>query len=175
MRSYAAEHIFAPLGMAHCTWSLAATPRALSATPYELGDSGAPHPIAPVTFPDWPSGMLTTSAAEFMRFIAAASNGGAAYGARILPAADMAAMLHPERPAGLPAWLTGQGLGWMMSRLDGRELVEHWGGDEGAFTAAYLDPRNRAGVLILTNLSASTASRDAIKVIAARLLRVAVP
>lgn len=170
MREQTARTIFAPLRMKHTSWSLAGTPEALRATPYEMVD-GARAAIEPVGFPDWPVGMIRASIADLTAFAAASANGGQAHGARILSSQAMTGMLDMQTPAGLPDWLTGQGLGWQASNLDGRPRPNHWGGDPGVFTAAYLDPATRSAAVILTNLTLSDASKTAVKAIAARLLQ----
>ncbi|MDP3747326.1 MAG: serine hydrolase domain-containing protein [Phenylobacterium sp.] len=169
MREQTREAIFAPLGMRHTSWTIAGTPEALRATPYDLVD-GALGPVAPVGFPDWPVGMIRCSISDLMRFVAASANGGVARGTRIVSEQGMAQMLDMKTPPGLPDWLTGQGLGWMESKLGDGVKANHWGGDPGVFTAAYLDPASRSGVAILTNMTASAESKAAVKRIAARLL-----
>ena len=109
-----------------------------------------------------------------MPFVAASANGGATTKKRMLGGESMAQMLDMRRPAGLPTWLTGQGLGWMESADGGTPHINHWGGDPGVFTAAYIDPATTTGVAIFTNGSATAASKAAIKAIAARLLDPAV-
>jgi CubicO group peptidase (beta-lactamase class C family) len=79
-------------------------------------------------------------------------------------------MLTMTVPSGLPSWVSGQGLGWMESNSHGKRLINHWGGDPGVFTAVYLDPVTTTGVAIFTNMSATPASKNAIKSIAEHLL-----
>ncbi|TWB80227.1 CubicO group peptidase (beta-lactamase class C family) [Nitrospirillum amazonense] len=160
------QFLMAPLGLHHSYWTLGEVPPVLAATPYE--DS---KPVATMGFPDWSAGMLQSSAADFTRYIAACANDGAAEGARVLPAGTMAQMLTRQPAPNLPGWLSGQGLGWMMGPLDGADRWEHWGGAEGIFTVAYLDPGRRQGVTILTNATATDAAKAAVKKVAARLLR----
>lgn len=171
MRQQTRERIFAPLGMHDTHWRLSDTPKRRSATPYDVID-GVLKPLEPVGFPDWPVGMLRSSVADFTRFVAASANGGAAQGVRILRSETMAQMLDMQTPIGLPDWLTGQGLGWMASRLNGAVKPNHWGGDPGVFTAVYLDPASQAGVVLFSNASASSQSKSAIRNIASRLLSV---
>lgn len=165
MRLQSRERIFAPLGMHHTSWSLAGVPEALRATPYDLID-GKPAPVEPVGFPDWPAGMIRSSAADLIRFVGASANRGG----RVLSPSRQAQMLEMTRPAGLPGWLTGQGLGWQASKLAGGARPNHWGGDPGVFTVAYLDPETRSAAVVLTNLTVSAAGKDAVQAIAARLL-----
>jgi len=169
LREQATARVFAPLGMRKVSWTIAGTPEPLRVTPYELVDDRLVA-VEPVGFPDWSAGMLRASVADFARFLAAAANSGEAAQGRIASAATLREMFSLDRPADLAPWLTGQGLGWEGSVLAGRPLIEHWGGDPGVFTAAYVDPAARSGVAVFTNSSATTAGRDAVKAIAARLL-----
>ena len=165
MRAWSTAQIFAPLGMDHTSWTLAGTPEALRATPYDLVD-GRLAPVEPVGFPDWPAGMIRASVADMARFVGMVANGGAP----TLSPEIQAQMLAMSRPKGLPTWLTGQGLGWQESLLDERPVANHWGGDPGVFTAAYVDARSRRGAVVLTNVTASDAAKAAVKAIAERLL-----
>jgi CubicO group peptidase (beta-lactamase class C family) len=169
MREQTRERIFMPLGMRHTSWTISGTPEPLRATPYD-DVNGVLAPAEPVGFPDWATGMLRSSIADFTRFVAASANGGTAGRNRIVDARAMAEMLDMKTPSGLPGWLSGQGLGWAASKLEGAEMPNHWGGDPGVFTAAYLDPPNRTGVAIFTNATASNERKTAVKSIASRLL-----
>ena len=161
---------FALLEPFELSWNETLAPL-LAADPAErrLPDAG-PAPVEPLSCPDWPAGMIRSSIAAFMPFVAASANGGAARGRRILSESGMAQMLDMRAPTGLPAWLTGQGLGWMASPLDGATRPNHWGGDDGVFTAVYLDPSKRRGVGVFTNMTATAESKAAVKAIAGRLL-----
>lgn len=174
MREQTHRDIFAPLAMDHTSWTIKGVPEPLHAVGYDLVD-GALVAVEPVGFPDWPAGMMRSSIGDFMKFVAASANAGQAGGTRVLGAAAMAQMLEMRTPAGLPAWLSGQGLGWMESMLGGLARPNHWGGDPGVFTAVYLAPATRSGVAIFTNVSVSAENRTAIKNIAARLLSWARP
>ena len=169
MRAFTRERLFRPLGLRHIAWTLADTPVGLRATPYDLVDE-VPTPVRPVGFPDWPAGMIRASVSDLTLLAGAVANGGAVGQRRLLRSAGNAEMLTIRKPAGLPDWLTGQGLGWQQSLLDGRPRINHWGGDPGVFTMAYLDPDRRTAVVVLSNMSATPQSRDALKAIAAQAL-----
>lgn len=173
MREQTRRDIFMPLAMEHTSWTIKDTPALRSAEPYDLVD-GALVAVQPVGFPDWPVGMLRSSISDFMKFIAAAANAGHSGGVSVLGASAMAQMVAMQAPAGLPAWLSGQGLGWMESSLGGRAMPNHWGGDPGVFAAAYLDPATRSGVAVFTNVSASAENKVAVKNIANRLFQLAI-
>jgi CubicO group peptidase (beta-lactamase class C family) len=110
--------------------------------------------------------MIRASATDLIRFVGAAAD----QGGPILAQKAQAQMLAMARPPGLPAWLSGQGLGWQESPLDGTARPNHWGGDPGVFTVAYLDPQDRSAVVVLTNTSATEAAKTAVRAIATRLL-----
>ena len=173
MRELSRKEIFVPLAMDHTSWTIKDTPQLHSAVPYELVD-GALVAVQPVGFPDWPAGMLRSSIGDFMKFVAASANGGRSGGVDLLGTAAMAQMLEMKTPAGLPAWLSGQGLGWMESPLAGQARPNHWGGDPGVFTAVYLAPAARSGVAIFTNVGASAETKTAVKNIAHRLFQAAI-
>ncbi len=173
MREQTRRDIFAPLGMDHTSWTIKDTPQLHSAVPYDRVDS-ALIAVKPVGFPDWSAGMLRSSISDFMKFVAASANGGRSGGVELLGAAAMAQMLDMRAPAGLPEWLSGQGLGWMASPLAGQVRPNHWGGDPGVFTAVYLAPATRCGVAIFTNVGTSTENRTALENIADRLFQAAV-
>ncbi|KAB2858050.1 MAG: serine hydrolase [Sphingopyxis terrae] len=167
-RTYLQRRLFSPLGMDHLPWTLADVPAGLRVTPYEI-DAQRLVPVAPVGFPDWPAGMLRASISGLMPFVAASANHGRTGSCRMLAETSMDEMLHMQKPPGLPAWLTGQGLGWMESEGEGAPRINHWGGDPGVFTAVYLDPATTTGIAILTNGSATAPSKAAIKTIARKL------
>ncbi|MCW6533255.1 serine hydrolase domain-containing protein [Sphingomonas lycopersici] len=164
------EHIFRPMGLRRIAWTIADTPAALRVTPYDVVD-GKVAATDPVGFPDWPAGMIRASIGDLTRLVAIVANRGIAAGQRIVSAPAVAAMLDMQRPAGLPAWLSGQGLAWQQSPLGDRPLANHWGGDPGVFTMAYVDPARRTGIALLSNLSATEESRRAMKTIAAAAMR----
>ncbi len=174
LRIFTQRRLFAPLHMRHVSWTIAGVPDRLNATPYDMVDDRL-VPVDPVGFPDWSAGMLRASIADFMPFVAASANGGAAGGTRIISAAGAAEMLAMRVPAGLPEWLTGQGLGWMESHTALTPRINHWGGDPGVFTAVYVDPASATGVAIFTNSSATSASRTATKAIADHIFTTAHP
>jgi CubicO group peptidase (beta-lactamase class C family) len=163
-RKWINAHLFRPLGMRNYAWrpmDWAARP---IATPYDA-DNGTLKAVDPVTFPDWPAGMLRISVNSFMPFLAASANQGATLDTRMLSAASQQQMLKIEHPTGLPAWISGQGLGWMASPEGGRDWINHWGGDPGVFTMAYIDPVARSGVALFANTSATKESKTAMKAI----------
>lgn len=163
-RNYLRDRLFDPLGMTHCSWTIADVPSRRRVIPYAMSD-GRPMPVEPVGFPDWSAGMLRASIGSFMPYVAAAANRGSTERTHMLAAPSMAQMLTMHAPPGLPAWMTGQGLGWMETADGGIPRINHWGGDPGVFTAAYLDPVSATGVAVFANISVTESSKKAIKAI----------
>lgn len=168
-RNYLRQRLFDRLGMREVSWTVAGVPARLRVIPYESGDGGLVS-VEPVGFPDWSTGMLRTSISSFMPFVAAAANRGMAGHTKMLDETSMAQLLTMHAPPGLPSWMTGQGLGWMESADGGKPHINHWGGDPGVFTAAYLDPASTTGIAIFTNGTATDRSKVAMKAIARHLL-----
>lgn len=169
LRRFVDSRVFVPLGVRDTCWTIAGVPAGREVTPYDMTDAG-PVPVPPVGAPDWGGSMLRASIRGFMPYVAASANGGVGDSARMLTSAGEAAMLTMATPAGLPAWLDGQGLGWQTSKLGGVMRPNHWGGDPGVFTAVYLDPATRAGVAIFTNSTATDKAKTMLKAVAERLL-----
>lgn len=172
LRAVIQAELLGPLGLRHTAWTIADTPIGHRVTPYDL-DDGRVVPVDPVGFPDWAAGMMRSSIADLTRLVAVVANGGVVGKQRIIGAKASAAMLAMTRPPGLPAWLTGQGLAWQQAPLAGVPVANHWGGDPGVFTMAYVDPVRRIGVVLLSNLSATQDSRQALKAIAAEAMAMA--
>jgi CubicO group peptidase (beta-lactamase class C family) len=68
----------------------------------------------------------------------------------------MKAMLENRRPAGQ----TKIGLGWLICSADGREIVWHNGATEGFRSFAGYDPKERIGVVVLSNASTPSGVDD---------------
>lgn len=168
LRTYLDRSVFQPLGIHQLAWKLSGISLGSAAMPYDDAD-GPMKAVAPVALPDWPAGMLRASVGDFTRFIAMAANQGKSGSVRTLTGESVDQMLAMRSFPAMPTWLSGQGLGWAESPLDGVKRPNHWGGDPGVFTAAYLDPPTRSGVVIFTNATATAPRKDAVKAIAAKL------
>lgn len=115
--------------------------------------------------------MIRASVSDVALLAAVVANGGVARKKRLLSSAGCAEMLAMRMPAGMPNWLTGQGLGWQQSLLGGVPRINHWGGDPGVLTMVYLDPDRSAAVVVLCNTSGTPKCRDALKAIVAQSLQ----
>ena len=102
--------------------------------------------LAPVANWDLPTlagaGALRSSANDMLTFLEAF------LGYRESPLAPaMKAMLEVRRPAGQ----TNIGLGWLILSVDGREIAWHNGGTGGFRSFVGYDPKERIGVVVLSN------------------------
>ena len=172
MRTVIDRDMFKPLGMKNTSWTIANTPCAQRVQPYAYKEGGYVKEPA-VGFAEWAAGMLRCSVDDYTRFLAASSNRGRAGGFRLIGPESVQQMLTRPELDGFPEWMSGQGLGWSFAPLDGKAHPSHYGGDPGVFTATYLDPANRSGVVVMMNVYADAPRRDLVKVIARRLFALA--
>ena len=169
--AYTQEQLFEPLGMDSTAWSLAGLPRrAAVATPYAHKEAGV-QALPPVGYPDWPAGLLRSSANDFARFLAIYSNGGRADGHRYLQDATLQQFFAPQAISLPPAELAAsQALIWVMRDADGRPLATVAGNDPGAAAIVCVDRASRTAVLAFANVSADREFRTFQKEVVQRLL-----
>jgi CubicO group peptidase (beta-lactamase class C family) len=158
---YCREHIFTPLGMRETSYRLAGLDLSHIAIPQawygggfeELGHHG---------FPDYPSGTLRTSAPQLARFLLMVMNGGEYQDVRLLAPALVRQMLTPQYPSLDPAI----GMLWFAIPQGRDVIIGHEGEDPGVNTLMYFRPKDRVGVIVLSN---GNPGFPATPVIAARL------
>jgi CubicO group peptidase (beta-lactamase class C family) len=140
-----------PLGMPDTGITLALSPKQRMAAGHRAN-------LAPITPKDWdPShalagaGALRSSVNDMLTFLEAV------LGYKESPLAPaMKAMLEVRRPAGK----IEIGLGWLISSTDGREIAWHNGGTAGFRSFAGYDPKERIGVVVLSNASTPPGVED---------------
>ena len=172
LRTVIDKDIFKPLGMEYTSWTIADTPLSLRVQPYAYQNGGYVKEPA-VGFSGWAAGMLRCSIDDYTRFLAASANGGTAGDFKMVSDKSMQKILATPALEEIPTWLTGQGLGWMFSSIDGESYPSHYGGDPGVFTATYFDPENRSGAIIMMNVYADGPRRELVKDITRRLFAIA--
>lgn len=154
---YSREHIFQPLGM----------------TTAVLGDPVAPHAtghyrsmvdgkVRTLPLPEWPTtppgpeGAGWMSVADLAKFVAAHLSQG---GGILTP--ETTAEMHQVRVPQLAPW-NGMGIGFRVTRANGRRLICH-GGDGSGFTAFIgAHPDDGVGVALLINTAAQQVARSVI-------------
>lgn len=172
LRTVIDKNIFKPLGMENTSWTIADTPPALRVQPYAYQNGGYVKEPA-VGFSGWAAGMLRCSIDDYTRFLAASANSGTAGDFRMVSDKSMQKILATPELEEIPTWLSGQGLGWMFSSIDGKPYPSHYGGDPGVFTATYVDLENRSGVIIMMNVYADAPRRELVRDITRRLFAIA--
>jgi CubicO group peptidase (beta-lactamase class C family) len=145
---YLAEHLFAPLGMAHTTfdpWRGAELGLAQGYGPHH----GVAVPLrTPFTRGFMPTGGAMTSADDVGRYLRALLNGGTEGAARILSPESVNAMWTPTFRTGDK---TAVGLGWMLEDVDGHQGWT-WTGNIGVSSSVFLVlPDRGLGVAVMAN------------------------
>nr|WP_314637361.1 serine hydrolase domain-containing protein [uncultured Janthinobacterium sp.] len=165
------DRLFEPLGMDSTAWSLAALPRrAVVATPYAHKEPGV-QALPPTGYPDWPAGLLRSSANDFARFLAIFSNGGRVDGHRYLQEATLQLFFAPQDASLPPGELAArQALGWLLRDVDGTPLAAMSGNDPGAAAIVGVDRASRTAVLAFANVSADKEFRTFQREVVRRLL-----
>jgi CubicO group peptidase (beta-lactamase class C family) len=134
---YAADHVFAPLGMTNTSFTLRDLDLDLVARP---GGSG---PLQ--GFPTYPDGTLRSPPAELAKFLIAYLQRGSCEGGEILSSATVDAMLSRQTPLD-----RDQGLIWYQQKF-GKRLWGHVGEDPGISANMFLHRMSGAGVLLAAN------------------------
>ncbi|HEY1252699.1 MAG TPA: serine hydrolase domain-containing protein [Thermoanaerobaculia bacterium] len=150
---YVTRHILEPLGMSS---TKVIPPRDMKtlATGYGRRVPGKPRRVEPYFDAAYmvPAANLASTVEDLARFAALQFRDGtspAAGGSPILKASTLHEM---QRVQWLdPDWRSGRGLGWGVSRRDGRTLVSHGGAVPGHRTQITLIPAEKFGVIVLTN------------------------
>jgi CubicO group peptidase (beta-lactamase class C family) len=143
---YCKQNIFAPLGMSATSFRLADIDPANLAMPYDLTDEETFVPYGQYGQPNYPDGMLRTSANELSRFLIAYMQGGIYEGRRLLEETTVQEMLSSQTPLE-----EDQGLVWFQKSIGDRTLWGHDGSDNGAAAELWFDPEAGTGVVLMTN------------------------
>jgi CubicO group peptidase (beta-lactamase class C family) len=155
--TYAARHVFAPLGMRNSGWSLAEIAPAKHARLYAAQRISMPIDLYEQT--TYPDGGVRTSVSELARFFAALLNDGEYEGARILDKPSVEEMLRFQYTAANKpdnVRIEGEdsvnsGLFWA-TKFD-TTRIGHNGSDPGVRTMMLTDPSKEVGVVLFTNTS----------------------
>lgn len=165
----AAEAVFKPLRMTRTTTS--------AADAEKLGDVAKPHRNLgsgprPIESRDISiaggAGAIAASAADMARFVTMMSESGKLGGAPFLKPATFAEILTPNINVGVESYLRpfsnfhAYGIGWELIDYKGRLVAFHGGAIDGMLSHMAVVPRERLGVVVLTNTDGTRYLPDAI-------------
>ena len=151
--------LFEPLGMKRSNFTI----RELTSDPdhalgYQLDEKRAlirdPFESAETM---GPTGSINSSAREMTSYLRMMLAGGTFGGKRVLQAADVAAMMQPNMPVGPSAFpefgFGNYGMGLFVSTYRGIEYASHGGNMPGAASVVLMVPKEKIGIVVLTNRS----------------------
>jgi CubicO group peptidase (beta-lactamase class C family) len=170
LKTLTQARLFAPLGMRTTSWTYAGLPPRVVATPYDVSGS-APVALPPTGYPDWPAGLLRSSARDFARFLAVYTMRGTLDGHVYLEPETLKTMLTPS-----PFMAEGRGAGvrqallWQLRDFGDHHVAAHTGGDPGTSTVAAVDLDRQTAVLAFANASVNSEIRAFLTEVLIRLL-----
>ncbi len=153
--------LFEPLGMTRTNFSLATVAADPDhATGYELdGERNLSREEFVSAEAMAPTGAINSTARDLTRWLRMMLGGGVLDGERILQAADVAAMMQPKMPVSQAIFpefgYRSYGMGLFVQNYRGYEVASHGGNMPGAAVAVAMVPREKIGVVVLTNRSAA--------------------
>ncbi len=185
--------IFSPLGMSETSWRLANVDLTRLAMPYKYqrgffqdypvtlfkypeysGNSpdfaifhNGYTPYGFYTYPDYPDGLLKTTAPQLARFLAMFMQQGELNGIKILQKETVEEICRIQNPDIDPC----QGLIWHYKKLSDWALLGHSGGDLGVATKMFFRPDDGIGVILLMNGDWSFFNESIIEEIEVRLFK----
>lgn len=152
--AYCESHVFAPLKMNETAWRIGDLDPTHVAMPYAYDGAGYSS-YGMYGYPDYPDGLLRTSAPQLARFLSAFAHDGSLDGAKVLEPATAQAMRQAQVPGIDPT----QGIIWYWQG----DTIGHTGGDLGVSTSMFYRPADGAGVIFLMNAEPEAAAYGAIE------------
>jgi CubicO group peptidase (beta-lactamase class C family) len=159
------ERVFKPLGMASTTLDFDTAVKAENhATPHSVDLEGA-HRAVPMererfTVYIRPSGGVWSNVRDMSRYvITELQNGVTPEGVRIVSEANLLYRRQPQVKINADA---SYGLGWVVARTKGLQVIEHGGGTMGFATNLTFYPEKGLGVVMIANGSGGHMAEDAI-------------
>ena len=164
--AFVAERIFAPLGMSHANSSITKrTPDGNWAMPHVFMDSEV-QPIESENVDTLgPAGAINASVSDLSKWLLVQLGRGKLGETRIFSERQSKEMWSPQTTIGIgnplrplrtlkPTWYA-YGLGWRLKDYKGQKMVYHGGCLAGMTSLTTLIPRERLGIVILTNQETS--------------------
>ena len=121
-----------------------------------------------------PAGSMYTTVEDLGRFLSVLFAGGRGQGGQVISRATLDSMWTPQFTApGAVRGITGFGLGFALSQLDGRRRVSHGGAIYGFSTELSALPDDKLGVVVVATADGANAVAERIAEDALRLMRAA--
>ena len=153
--------VFQPLGMTGSDFSVADLQRAPDfSLPYEVRhDTVRQMPFRDITLVA-PAGSINSNVDDMLKWVRMQLSDGTVDGRRVIQAATLQDMHAPHMPIGLPNQpefgAQDYGMGWFLTSYRGHYEVSHGGNIDGFSALVTLYPRDRLGIVVLTNQNGST-------------------
>jgi len=162
-----ASRIFKPLGMTNSSLSISQMEKAKDRSfgySYNFDTKETSRlPYREITQVA-PAGSINSSArdmAEWLRFVL---NGGSVNGKRLVSENSFGEWLKPQMKIS-PDGKVSYGLGWFLQNWKGMKVVQHGGNIDGFNSMVAMIPEKKLGLVLLTNVSASTLGTDAMSMV----------
>jgi len=160
-----ADRVFGPIGMTSTTLDLDSAIKSENhAMPHSTNLEGVPSsvPIMYERFASYvgPSGGVWSNVRDMARYvITELQNGLTPDGARIVSESNL---LYRRKPQVMISADTSYGLGWMVARMKGLQIVSHDGGTMGFASNVTFIPEKGIGVVMISNGTGGHIAEDAI-------------
>lgn len=144
--NYCTKNIFEPLSMNHTAWFLKDLDTNLVAMPYHYSDSLHQYiPYYHGGYPDYPAGLLRTSAEQLAHFLIAWTSNGRWQNKQVFDSTTIQLFTPKDIRLGCYTWN-------IFSAPKGIQVMYgHTGGDNGVFTIMAFQPETNKGFVLLFN------------------------
>ncbi len=160
---YMNEEVFAPLGMHNTHWFYAEVPHDNIATPHNLPyretDFKGTQILTHFGYPEYPSGQLRTTVADYTQFVKLMVNKGQVAGQQFLSEATVEEFLKVQ----YPEVAKHRAISWSYNEFENviYNLImprrpSHTGLDPGMNSVVSFDPETQSGVVIFSNSPTTT-------------------
>src|SRR5262245_19415977 len=151
--TYIAERFFKPLGMKSSDTSVKQMAQAPDhATGYSLEDKKTKKAMLRDLTNIAPAGAINSNVKDMSQWVRLVLGGGVFEGKRFVSEKGFAELVKKQIPAFGDG---GYGLGWMLNKWEGHQVVSHGGGIDGFNSLVTLMPDQKLGIIVLTNVSGS--------------------
>ena len=140
------ERIFEPLQMNETAWFVSELDTMHIAMPY-FWNGNAYTAYGHYGYSSYPCGQLRTSIDQLTNFLLCYHNGGTYLGQQILQSSTVEMILTPQIPQINP----DIGLIWKKYTLGAREILGHYGGDDGVMSCMHFCLEENSAVIIFAN------------------------